>query len=68
MDPKFNLTKEEQRLHHDAAMLKKKLQAYRACEPRDEKAWKDEFRAILVSLYLCSDSCKKCLLYVRQNQ
>jgi DNA-binding SARP family transcriptional activator len=45
------LTSEEQIIHHHAAVLKKELEAYCACEPRDEKGWRHTFRLILVNSY-----------------
>ncbi|KAH9012164.1 hypothetical protein EDB85DRAFT_1900508 [Lactarius pseudohatsudake] len=33
----LSLTQDEQTLHHHAAMLKKELEAYHACMPKDEK-------------------------------
>jgi hypothetical protein len=49
MDPcQPALTKEEETLCGHAAMLKKKLEAYHACEFRDEIAWWDQFIELLV--------------------
>ena len=48
---KFNLTKDEQTLHHYAAMVKKRLGAYHICQSRDEESWKREFRMLLVCLH-----------------
>jgi hypothetical protein len=49
MDPcQPALTKEEENLCGHAAMLKKKLEAYHACEFRDEIAWWDQFIELLV--------------------
>lgn len=45
---KPNLTQDEQTLHHHAAMLRKNLEAYHACTPRDEAAWRKEFKSRLV--------------------
>jgi hypothetical protein len=47
----LNLTPDEQIIHHHAAMLKKELEAYHACTPRDENTWRHTFRAILVNPY-----------------
>ncbi|KAF8272285.1 hypothetical protein EI94DRAFT_1697623 [Lactarius quietus] len=46
--PDYNLTKDEETLHHYAATLKKILEAYHACESRDENAWVNEFKVFLV--------------------
>lgn len=45
-----NLTQDEQILHHLAAMLKNKLEAYRVSASGDERAWRNAFRALLVCL------------------
>ncbi|KAF8274188.1 hypothetical protein EI94DRAFT_1696131 [Lactarius quietus] len=45
--PDYNLTKDEETLHHYAATLKKRLEAYHACESRDENAWVNEFKTFL---------------------
>ncbi len=45
----LSLTKDEQTLHHHAAMLKNELEAYRTCTHRDEVEWKNLLRARLVS-------------------
>jgi hypothetical protein len=56
MDPcQPALTKEEETLHGHAVMLKKKLEAYHACESRDEMAWQNQFRALLVFGLLQTD-------------
>ncbi|KAF8274710.1 hypothetical protein EI94DRAFT_1695844 [Lactarius quietus] len=46
--PDYNLTKDEETLHHYAATLEKRLEAYHACESRDENAWVNEFKVFLV--------------------
>ncbi|KAF8262980.1 hypothetical protein EI94DRAFT_1704359 [Lactarius quietus] len=51
--PNHNLTKDEEILHHYAATLKKRLEAYHACESRDENTWANEFKA---SWYICARS------------
>ncbi|KAF8256696.1 hypothetical protein EI94DRAFT_1710438 [Lactarius quietus] len=43
----YNLTQDEMTLHHHAAMLKNKLEAYHACKSRDEMAWVVEFKIFL---------------------
>ena len=54
-----NLTEDEQTLHHRAAMLKKKLEEYHVCEPRDEVTWRDEFKALMVRRHLSTNrNCK----------
>jgi hypothetical protein len=47
-----NLTEDEQTLHHRVAMLKRKLDEYHACEPRDEVTWRDEFKVLMVRRHL----------------
>jgi hypothetical protein len=56
--PEITLTEDEQTLHHRAATLKKMLEAYHACESKDEEAWRDQFKDILVYLHLHDHSWK----------
>jgi hypothetical protein len=49
----YSLSDEERTLHHQAAVISKKLEAYHACKSRDEKAWIEELRKLLVYSY-CS--------------
>lgn len=51
------LTQVEQTLHHNSAMVKKKLEAYHASESKDARYWRNEFRAILVYRHLLNHSC-----------
>jgi hypothetical protein len=51
------LTQVEQTLHHNSAMVKKKLEAYHASESKDARYWWNEFRAILVYRHLLNHSC-----------
>ena len=45
---KADLTPDEHVLHHHASTLQKNLEAYRACELRDEAAWVSKFRELMV--------------------
>jgi|ERR1700761_9516787 hypothetical protein len=62
-----SLTQEEKTLHHWAAMLKKKLEAYHACESREEKAWIGELNMLLVFI-LVRSLFRVNLCYFRENQ
>ena len=64
----YSLTEEEKPLHHRAAMLRKKLEAYHACESRDEKAWIEELKMLLVYPYLFDHCSELTLCYFRENQ
>ena len=54
---KNDLTEDEQTLHHYAAVLEKTLVVYHACRSRDEKAWRNVFRKILVYFHQSHHSC-----------
>lgn len=51
--PTPNLTEDEKVLHRHAVTLKKMLEDYHACacESRDEGAWGDRFKDLMVYLY-----------------
>ena len=44
------LTKDEKILHRHAVTLKTMLEDYHACEPRDEVAWRGQFKRLAVYL------------------
>ncbi|KAF8267159.1 hypothetical protein EI94DRAFT_1701191 [Lactarius quietus] len=54
--PNHNLTKEEETLHHYAAMLEKRLEVYHACESRDENTWANEFKVFARSMMYFTDA------------
>ncbi|KAF8266112.1 hypothetical protein EI94DRAFT_1701998 [Lactarius quietus] len=66
--PDHNLTKEEETLHHYAAMLEKRLEAYHACESRDENTWANEFKVFLArSMMYFTDAIHRSRIHPRMH-